>query len=65
MATDLEDTISDAAQAPAQVEADGLKVSEHSLPDLIEADQYLAGKTAATRKHKGIRFNRISPPGAG
>jgi hypothetical protein len=36
---------------------------------MIEADKYLSGKSAvsqtSTRKNRGLRFNRLIPPGGG
>ncbi|WP_020473374.1 hypothetical protein [Zavarzinella formosa] len=43
---DLSDEIADAAANPASAEADGVKAQAQPIPDLIEADRYLAGKTA-------------------
>lgn len=52
------------AQGPAQVEQDGTRVSQHSLKDQIEADRYLDGKAAASRKSTGLRFFKLVPPGS-
>ena len=61
---DLEDTISESAQGPAEVSGDAGSVKQHPLPDLIEADRYLTSKTAATQTKKGLRFNKLTQPGA-
>lgn len=64
MADDLDQTIRDNANGPAKVEGDAGSVQQHPLPDQIEADQYLAAKEAAKRKDRGLRFNKLVPPGA-
>lgn len=64
MADDLDDTIRENAEGPAKVEGDAGSVQQHPLPDQIEADQYLAAKEAAKRKDRGLRFNKLVPPGA-
>ena len=61
--TDLSDAIKENAQGPARAAGDEGSFASHPLPDQIAADQYLAGKTAVTRKHRGLRFQKISPPG--
>lgn len=63
---ELEDVIRDAANAPKSVSVDGTTVQGHSLDELVRADQHLAGKSgAASTKHRGIRWSKLSPPGAG
>ena len=64
MADELDDTIRENAQGPAKVEGDAGTVQQHPLPDQIEADKYLAAKEAAKRKDRGLRFNKLVPPGA-
>lgn len=61
---DLSDTIESVAGAPKRTSVDDQMVEEHSIKDLIEADRYLAEKTAATRSSLPIRFQRLNPPGA-
>jgi hypothetical protein len=61
---DLSEQIESNAEGPKQVTADGLTVQQHSIPDQIAADQYLSAKSAATKKHRGLRFTRLLPPGA-
>jgi hypothetical protein len=34
-----------------------------SNEQIIEADKYLAAKAAASNKSRGLRFNKIIPPG--
>lgn len=46
---DLSETIEQVAAEPAQAQGDGQSATNQPLPDLIAADRYLAGKTAAAR----------------
>lgn len=63
--SDLEDTILENASGPAEASGDSGSVKQHSLRDQIEADRYLASKAAAANAtHRGLRFNKIVPPGA-
>lgn len=59
----LEDQIETSAAAPKKVTVDGETSDEHPLPDLIEADEYLGGKAANTRRTLPIRLAKIHPPG--
>lgn len=63
---ELEDTILENAQGPAAASGDSGSVTQHSLQDQIAADRYLASKAAAASStgNRGLRFNRIVPPGA-
>ncbi len=63
MADDLESTIRESAQAPAKVSGDAGSMEQHSLPDQIEADRYLAAKKAARSKGLGITLKKLVPPG--
>ncbi len=63
MAEDLQDTIQENAAGPAKVSGDAGSVEQHSLADQIAADRYLAAKDAAKKKRRGLRFNKIVPPG--
>jgi hypothetical protein len=64
MADELDDTIRQNAQGPAKVTGDAGSVEQHPLPDQIEADRYLASKEAAESKKRGLRLNKLVPPGA-
>jgi len=64
MQDDLQETIRESAQAPAKASGDAGSVEQHKLTDQIEADRYLASKSAMNTKNRGLRFNRIVPPGA-
>lgn len=52
-----------AANQPKQAMADGVSVTNHSLPDLIEAEKHVAAKAAAAKAHRGLRFTKLVPPG--
>lgn len=64
MADDLKDTIRQNAQGPAKAAGDAGSVEQHKLSEQIEADKYLASKEAAQSKKRGLRFNKLVPPGA-
>ncbi len=63
MTENLEDTIRQNAQGPAKVAGDAGSVEQHPLSEQIEADRYLAGKEAAGKTRRGLRFNKLVPPG--
>lgn len=60
--TDLSQTIADAAANPKKIQGDEATIEEHSLPDLIAADQYLTRKNARSRTSLGWTFRRGAPP---
>ena len=63
MADNLNDTIRQNAQGPAKAAGDSGSVEQHKLSEQIEADRYLASKDAAKQPRRGLRFNKIVPPG--
>ena len=63
MPQDIQDEIESAAQEPAEVTSDGVKVVARPLPELIEADKYLSGRTATATPHRGLGFTKLVPPG--
>jgi hypothetical protein len=63
MADELDDTIRQNAQGPAKATGDAGSIEQHPLPDQIDADRYLASKDAAESKKRGLRFNKLVPPG--
>ena len=64
MADDLKDTIKQNAEGPKRASGDAGSVDQHSLADQIEADKYLAGKTAVSKNPaKGFTRVKIVPPG--
>jgi hypothetical protein len=60
----LKDEITDNASGPKEMEGDEGRVHQHSLKDMIEADKYLSGQNSASNSNIGLRFRKISPPGA-
>jgi len=63
MADELDETIRQNASGPAKVAGDAGSVEQHSLADQIAADRYLASKDAAKKPSRGLRFNKLAPPG--
>lgn len=64
MADDLDQAIRDNAAGPAKATGDAGSVEQHKLTEQIEADRYLQSKAAAQSKQRGLRFNKLVPPGA-
>jgi len=62
--SNLDDAIRENAQGPAEAHGDAGGVKQHSLKDQIEADRFLASKQAVKSKARGVRFTKLSPPGA-
>jgi hypothetical protein len=67
MPDDIAGKIETTAEGPRRVRTDAGEVESQPLPDLIEADKYLASRTAvdagSNRSHRGLRFNVLKPPG--
>jgi hypothetical protein len=62
MADDLENTIRTNAEGPAEAHGDAGGMKQHSLPDQIAADKYLAGKRATANPAKAfVRVKMIQP----
>lgn len=59
----LETSITTNGQGPAEAQGDAGRVAQHSLPDQIAADKYLAEKQAGRRKTLPIRLARLRPGG--
>ena len=66
MSDELANKIDTVAQGPKRVRTDAGEVESQSLADMIEADKYLAARaaTAAGNTHRGLRFNKLIPPGS-
>ena len=62
--SNLEDAIRTAAHGPAKVSGDAGSVEQQKLADLIAADKYLVEKCAVEKPRRGLRFNKLVPPGA-
>jgi hypothetical protein len=59
----LEDAIRENATGPAKAAGDAGSVEQHKLTEQIEADRYLASKEATRQKSRGLKFNKLVPPG--
>jgi ribosomal protein L12E/L44/L45/RPP1/RPP2 len=68
MSDSIRNQLETAAVQPQRVRTDAGEVEQHDLKQLIEADKYLAAKAAATasttNKRRGLRFNKLIPPGS-
>jgi len=60
----LQETIRESAKAPAKASGDAGSVEQHNLTEQIAADKYLSSKDAVTQKNRGLRFNKLVPPGS-
>lgn len=59
----VDQALADAATSPASVSNETGSVSTRSISELIELDRYLASKAAAKRRDRGLRIQRLDPPG--
>jgi len=64
MAEELDDNIRENAAGPKRAKGDSAEMEQHSLPDQIAADRYLASKQASRKKGLGIPLKKLSPPGS-
>jgi hypothetical protein len=62
--TPTEQAIEQNSQGPKKAQGDAGSVEQHSLPDQIAADRYLASKKAVRSRGKGIVISKLVPPGA-
>ncbi len=60
----LEENIRRNAAGPRSAEVDGQKVEQHSLPDQIAADEYLASKKAMKSRASGLKISKLCHSGA-
>jgi hypothetical protein len=63
MPDELDDAIEQNSKGPAKASGDAGSVEQHKLAEQIEADRYLKSKEAVKKPLRGLRFNRIVPPG--
>lgn len=61
---DMTEEIKEALKNPKAVASDGTQVTQHSLKEMIEVDQYLANQEAAKSRKLPVRFFNTRPPGA-
>ena len=64
MADELDNVIKQNAEGPAKAAGDSGSMEQHKLSEQIAADKHLASKKAAKSKGLGIKFTKLSPPGA-
>jgi hypothetical protein len=64
MPDELDETIRQNAEGPAEASGDSGSVRQHALRDQIDADRYLNSKRAARAKGLGVRMTKLVPPGA-
>jgi hypothetical protein len=62
--TQIEDAIKRNASGPKSAEVDGQRVEQHSLPDQIAADEYLASKKAVKSRTSGLKISKLCHSGA-
>jgi hypothetical protein len=62
-ATAASEALAAAALKPKRVRGDAGEVEMHSLRDIREAAEYLAGQCGASTARRGLRFTKINPPG--
>lgn len=65
MPESLDQPIRQNAAGPAKASGDAGSVEQHKLTEQIAADKHLAAKEAIGKKNRGLRFNKLVPPGAG
>ena len=65
MSDELRQKIEETASGPKRVRTDAGEVEAQDVAAMIEADKYLAAKAASTgtNKRRGLRFNKLIPPG--
>lgn len=67
MSDEVSNKLAEAAVGPKRVRTDAGEVEAHDLDQVIAADKYLAGKRAVeateTNTRRGLRFNKLIPPG--
>lgn len=64
MSTDADQIQENAVDSPAEVETDMGRARQHPIQDQIAADQYARTNGAMQNGHRGLRFNKLKPPGA-
>lgn len=63
MAEEIDDTIRQNAAGPKRASGDAVEMEQHSLPDQIAADRYLASKNVVKKKGLGVALKKLVPPG--
>lgn len=62
---DINAAIVEAAQNPKRMRHGNREVEQHSIRDLLEAAEHVAGETSSEQPHFGMRFTKLVPPPAG
>jgi len=63
MSDELRDKIGEVASGPKRVRTDAGEVEAQAVASIIEADKYLSATAAVQSKSRGLRFNKLLPPG--
>jgi hypothetical protein len=66
MSDEVSNKLAEAAVGPKRVRTDAGEVEAHDLDQIIEADKYLSSKAAVSgtgSTRRGLRFNKLIPPG--
>lgn len=64
VAETIKDKLKENAQGPASATGDQGSMSQHSLPDQIEADRYLRDLDTHAKKKLPLRFGKFRAGGA-
>jgi hypothetical protein len=63
MTENLDEPIRQNAQGPAKASGDAGSVEQHKLSEQIAAAKFLESKEAVKKPSRGLRFNKLIPPG--
>ena len=63
MSDEIRNSIKDTATGPKRVRTDAGEVESQDITQQIAADKYLAAKAAMGTKNRGLRINKLLPPG--
>lgn len=63
MSDEIKKIMIEVAKQPKSYENDGEKITNHSLKELAEADQYIARKKAGKNPFSALKYARISTQG--
>ena len=61
--SNLEKQVENAASMPKSYENDGEKITNHSLPELIEADKHISRRKAGKNPWKALKIVKMSTQG--
>jgi len=63
MSDDIRNAIESTAKGPKRVRTDAGEVESQDIEQQIAADKYLAARAAVRSKTRGLRINKLLPPG--